>query len=412
MKTYTFLKAVVISLLLLGGALVVVAAGGDRNANATAPAVSAAANEVITLTLPGGVPLVMVRIPAGTYLMGSTEAPGSPWNTCEWGGTPCDQPAHTVTIGYDFYIGKYEMTQAQWQAVMGNNPTGQTNCPDCPVWNVSWDDTHDLINELNKLGIGVFRLPSEAEWQYAARAGTTTRFYFGNGDSCTPVGLYECDRPVDPCPELSQHAWWGYSTGPGFARPVGQKLPNPWGLYDIYGNVYEWVEDDWLYPFDAYGGAPTDGSPWLYGPPKDEKKVTLGSWRGYCDPAMYRSAFRAEHPRDMRHNSTGLRLVMESLTLHGVPGNRAIYLTWKVGATLPVTTTWRIEYYTQTVTAPFTATDPLSVTRSTVLTDHVYNYQWYTVTLHAMLGQTSWLSDTVRVMPTDRFVYLPLMLRE
>jgi hypothetical protein len=99
------------------------------------------------------------------------------------------------------------------------------------------------------------------------------------------------------------------------------------------------------------------------------------------------------------------------LVLHGTPADKAINLGWTVNITLPVTTTWRIDYYTQTVTAPFTATDPLSVTRATVLTEHVHNYQWYTVTLHAMLGETSWLSDTVRVMPTDRFVYLPLVLR-
>jgi parallel beta-helix repeat protein len=100
-----------------------------------------------------------------------------------------------------------------------------------------------------------------------------------------------------------------------------------------------------------------------------------------------------------------------SLQLYGTPANEAIHLNWTVNITLPLTSTWQIDYYTQTVTAPFTATIPLSVTRSYTLTEHVDNYQWYTVTLHAMLGETSWLSDTVRVMPTDRFVYLPLVLR-
>ncbi len=100
-----------------------------------------------------------------------------------------------------------------------------------------------------------------------------------------------------------------------------------------------------------------------------------------------------------------------SLTLRGVPGDRTVYLTWQVNATLPPTSTWRVDYYTQTASI-YTATDPYSTTRSLVLTQNVHNYQWYTVTLHAMLGQTSWLSDTVRVMPTDRFVYLPLIMRE
>jgi hypothetical protein len=99
------------------------------------------------------------------------------------------------------------------------------------------------------------------------------------------------------------------------------------------------------------------------------------------------------------------------LTLYGTPANQAIHLDWTVNVTLPVTTTWHIDYYTQTVTAPFTKTDAYSAARSTVLTENVQNYQWYTVTLHAMVDSTSWLSDTVRVMPTDRFVYLPFVMR-
>jgi hypothetical protein len=100
-----------------------------------------------------------------------------------------------------------------------------------------------------------------------------------------------------------------------------------------------------------------------------------------------------------------------SLTLASAPADRAIHLNWTVNITLPITTTWQIDHYTQTLTAPFTATDPFSTTRAYTLTDHITNYQWYTVTLHAMVGETSWLSDTVRVMPTDKLVYLPLVLR-
>jgi hypothetical protein len=101
-----------------------------------------------------------------------------------------------------------------------------------------------------------------------------------------------------------------------------------------------------------------------------------------------------------------------SLTLHGAPGDQTIYLNWEVNTTLPATSTWHIDYYTTTATAPFTATDPFSTTRAYTLTNHVTNYQWYTVTLHAMVGETSWLSDTVRVMPTDIFVYLPVAMKE
>jgi hypothetical protein len=99
------------------------------------------------------------------------------------------------------------------------------------------------------------------------------------------------------------------------------------------------------------------------------------------------------------------------VVLQGTAGDRTIYLVWQVNITLPVTSTWRIDYYTTTATAPFTAPDPFSTTRAHTLTNHVTNFQWYTVTLHAMVGETSWLSDTVRVMPTDKFVYLPLVLR-
>jgi hypothetical protein len=99
-----------------------------------------------------------------------------------------------------------------------------------------------------------------------------------------------------------------------------------------------------------------------------------------------------------------------ALTLHGASGDASIHLNWTVNITLHVSTTWHVDYYTQTVSI-YTATNALSTTRSLVLTEHVQNYQWYTATLHAMLAGTSWLSDTVRVMPTDRFVYLPVVLR-
>ena len=99
-----------------------------------------------------------------------------------------------------------------------------------------------------------------------------------------------------------------------------------------------------------------------------------------------------------------------AVVLSGGPGDRTIYLNWTINIALPVTSSWRIDYYTQTAHV-YSATDPLSVTRSFVLTEHVEDYQKYTVTLHAMLGETSWLSDTVRVMPTDKLVHLPLVMR-
>jgi len=247
----------------------------------------------LVVTLPDDATMEFIRIPAGTFLMGSTEPPGSPWQTCEWISGPCDQPQHPVIIAYDFYFGKYEVTQAQYEAVMGVNPS-QTLNPLQPVDHVSWEDSHIFIDAMNQLGQGTFRLPSESEWEYAARAGRTTRFFFGDS-ICNPTGTV--------CSELDLYAWWG-GNAPGHPQPVGLLLPNPWGLYDIYGNVYEWVEDDYV---SEYNDAPADGSPRI--DPTAMYKALRGAWRNYPEPRKYASHFRAWHGIDFRHDSTGLRLV-------------------------------------------------------------------------------------------------------
>ena len=191
--------------------------------------VSASSNpQTTTVMLPGSVPLEMVLIPAGSFTIGSNENPN-------------EQPTHTVTIAQPFLMGKYEVTQAQWQAVMGTNPSINTGNPNRPVDSVSWDDYQGLITALNALGQGTFRLPSEAEWEYACRAGTTTRWYFGDNDEL-----------------LVDYAWYrGNSLD--IVHGVGQKLPNGWGLYDMSGNGGEWCQD-WYH--DDYNGAPTNGSAW------------------------------------------------------------------------------------------------------------------------------------------------------
>jgi formylglycine-generating enzyme required for sulfatase activity len=199
-------------------------------------------------------------------------------------GDKDEQPVHTVRISKPFYLGKYEVTQAQWQAVMGNNPSAFTGDPTRPVENVSWEDVQEFIRRLNtKEGGATYRLPTEAEWEYAARAGTTTAYSFGNDKS-----------------QLSQYAWYEDTSGRQ-THPVGKLKPNAWGLYDMHGNVWEWVQD-WYGPYAA--GAAVDPA----GPSSGSSRVYRGgSWRsgaGRC-----RSACRGYWPPGRRFDYLGFRLL-------------------------------------------------------------------------------------------------------
>jgi len=177
-----------------------------------------------------------VKIPAGEFIMGCSpkESPYMPdgsYESCQKRA----QPAHRVRITKPFEMGKYEVTQAQWEAVMGANPSHFIGA-DRPVEQVSFDDVQRFLAHLNDRDDGYrYRLPTEAEWEYAARAGDTGEF----PDS----------------PPLSEIAWFGegrgsLTTSPGGTNPVGHKRPNAWGLYDMRGNVDEWVSDwigsDWI----------------------------------------------------------------------------------------------------------------------------------------------------------------------
>ncbi len=155
-----------------------------------------------------------VLIQKGTFQIGSNN------------GDADEQPVHRVTLSQPFYLGRYEVTQAQWKEVMGGNPSEFTGDPKRPVTNVSWHDAKEFIRTLNvKERRDVYRLPTEAEWEYAARAGTTMAYSFGD----TP-GL------------LDQYGWYERNSG-GTTRAVGQLKANRWGLYDMHGNVQEWVRD-------------------------------------------------------------------------------------------------------------------------------------------------------------------------
>ena len=235
-----------------------------------------------TVLLPGAVPLHFMRLDAGSYLRGSPES--------EVGRAKDEGPAHRVTLGRPFYLGKFEITQAQWSAVMGNNPSTFTDRPDAavhPVDHVSWTDAREFFAKLNLMGFGRFRLPTESEWEYAARAGTTTRFPWGDDPGFR---------------ELPAHGWFN-PRSEGRSHPVGLKRANAWGIYDLAGGVWEWCAD-WKGDYPA--GPVTDPA----GPAEGKLRVIRGgSW--FNEPEALRSANRHGHEPASRQTNLGLRIVWE-----------------------------------------------------------------------------------------------------
>jgi formylglycine-generating enzyme required for sulfatase activity len=228
----------------------------------------------------------MVDIPGGEFWMGSDDG--------DQEVQADEKPRHQMKVAA-FRMGKYEVTQGQWKAVMGLNPSHFKDCgDDCPVENVSYNDVQEFIRKLNAKTGMVYRLPTEAEWEYAARAGTVTPFSTG---SCltTDQANYDGNYPPAGCPK-------------GVYRErtvaVGSlNSPNPWGLHDLHGNVWEWVEDCW---HDSYQDAPGDGSAWTTG---DCARRVLrgGSW--FSSGRDARSAYRYASDPGSRLGSVGFRLV-------------------------------------------------------------------------------------------------------
>ncbi len=235
----------------------------------------------------------LVWIPAGSFLMGSKN------------GHDDEKPVQRVTISQGFYIGRYEVTQAQWQAVMGNNPSNFKRCDQCPVEMVSWDDAQEFIRKLNTMNDGyTYRLPSEAEWEYAARAGTTGDYagdlnamaWYGNNSGRKRLDAAEIFR-TNP-----QNYYRRITDNGGQTHPVGSKLPNAFGLFDMHGNVWEWCQD-WYH--ESYVGAPLDGSAWLSGG-RQERVLRGGSW--YFGADFCRSANRNRNSPDSHYDSNGIRV--------------------------------------------------------------------------------------------------------
>ena len=227
----------------------------------------------------------MVSIPAGSFRMGDGE------------GYDDEKPAHTVTAPA-FKLGKHEVTFAQWDACVADGGCGGYSPDDedwgrgdRPVINVSWDDTQSFIEWLNERTGGNYRLPTEAEWEYATRAGNTTEYswadYLNNN-------LANCRN--DDCGDR-----WEYTA------PVGSFPANAWGLHDLHGNVWEWVQDCWN---DSYNGAPTDGSAWTSG--DCSQRVFRGSSWDLPSRAL-RSAVRSRDDRTLRSRSDniGFRLAQD-----------------------------------------------------------------------------------------------------
>ncbi|MGJ3253252.1 MAG: SUMF1/EgtB/PvdO family nonheme iron enzyme [Elainellaceae cyanobacterium] len=249
--------------------------------------------------LGNGVTLEMVQIPGGTFMMGSPESED---------GYKSERPQHSVTVK-PFFIGKFPITQAQYEAVMGNNPVTQYDsdrfvAPDKPVVGVSWNDAIAFCERLSQQTKTEYRLPSEAEWEYACRAGNETPFHFGETIT-TDLANY---RGTDW--EYQGTTYPGnYANGPkGEYReeptPVGSFAANAFGLFDMHGNVWEWCLDHW---HENYQDAPTDGNAWIEGGDKSLRLLRGGSWP--YDPWDCRSADRVRLNADFRSDDFGFRVV-------------------------------------------------------------------------------------------------------
>ena len=221
----------------------------------------------------------MISLPGGRFKMGTTGKNAAEDNPA--------LPAHAVEVK-SFAIGKFEITQDEWHAVMGTRP-GHFKNGKHPVEQVTWKFAKEFTRKLSEKTGKSYRLPTEAEWEYAARAGQETDHYFGTNDAA-----------------LGEYAWFDDNSDES-THPVGQRKPNAFGLYDMYGNVWEWLEDCWNH---NYNGAPTDGSAWLAGD-CSQRIARGGTW--YSKPASVSSAARAKFASELRYSTRGggLRVVRE-----------------------------------------------------------------------------------------------------
>ena len=243
--------------------------------------------EYLTVSLNETIALDLVSIPGGTLMMGDDRH------------HPDEQPVHQVTVR-SFLMGKYPITQAQYRSIMGAT-AGSGLSADYPIESVSWDEANQFCSKLSQQTGDLYTLPSEAQWEYACRAGTTTPFHFGetidaelaNYDANNLYGRGRKGKPKNK------------------TTVVGTFPANDFGLYDMHGNLWEWCADDW---HSNYEEAPIDGTIWNASndsgsdPDSDTRKVLLGgSWLN--DPRMCRSVFRFNHAAGARNLYIGFRVV-------------------------------------------------------------------------------------------------------
>ena len=193
-----------------------------------------------------------------------------------------DIPIHKVTITRGFYMGVYPVTQAQWQAVMGDNPSHFQGDDNCPVENVVWEDCQKFCQKLRQRDGRPYRLPAEAEWEYACRAGTKTEYYSGDGEEA-----------------LKKAGWYAANSG-SKTHPVGKLKENAWGLYDMHGNVWQWC-------YEAYAPSPNGSIKDSVNDKRDGTVLRGGSWRD--DPVSCRSAHPFRIAPSYRGDNCGCRVV-------------------------------------------------------------------------------------------------------
>jgi len=240
-----------------------------------------------SFTVASGVEMEFIWVPPGTFRMGTVEKKRMDRTD--------ESPKHTVVISRGFWLGKYEVTQSQWQAVMGGNPSSFKS-PDRPVDSVSWNDAQAFLGKLNAGAGGVtYRLPTEAEWEFTCRAGTSRSFYAGE------INVVGCENEDN----LSPYGWYCYNSS-NETHPVGRKKPNGWGFHDMHGNVGEWCAD--RYDKNYYEYSPTRDPK---GPDSGKTRVLRG---GGWDFRAWdcRSAYRGNYRPGANNNSFGLRIVREA----------------------------------------------------------------------------------------------------